>query len=98
MDLRPLRSAISAAYLESEESVATERMRAARLSPSESAATRTLAHALVTRLRTSPAHKRGIDAFMQRGQRITGLETHFTDLDEMTSGFQKSDLHSQRRD
>ncbi len=34
----------------------------------------------------------GIDAFMQRGQRITGLETHYTDLDEMTSGFQKSDL------
>ena len=29
---------------------------------------------------------------MQRGQRITGLETHFTELDEMTSGFQKSDL------
>ena len=34
----------------------------------------------------------GIDAFMQRGQRITGLETHFTELDELTSGFQKSDL------
>jgi len=34
----------------------------------------------------------GIDAFMQRGQRITGLETHYTELDEMTSGFQKSDL------
>jgi replicative DNA helicase len=33
-----------------------------------------------------------IDALLQRGQRITGLETHFTDLDEMTSGFQKSDL------
>src|SRR5579872_4549595 len=64
MDLRPLRSAISAAYLESEESVASERVRAARLSPSESAATRTLAHALVMRLRTSPAHKRGVDAFM----------------------------------
>ncbi len=34
----------------------------------------------------------GIDALMRRGQRITGLETHFTELDEMTSGFQKSDL------
>ncbi|MFZ0480331.1 MAG: replicative DNA helicase [Terriglobales bacterium] len=34
----------------------------------------------------------GIDAFMQRGQRITGLATHFDDLDEMTSGFQKADL------
>ena len=33
-----------------------------------------------------------IDALLQRGQRITGLETHFTELDEMTSGFQKSDL------
>ena len=29
---------------------------------------------------------------LQRGQRITGLATHYTDLDEMTSGFQKSDL------
>ena len=34
----------------------------------------------------------GIDAFMQRGQRITGLATHYDDLDEMTSGLQKSDL------
>jgi len=34
----------------------------------------------------------GIDAFMQRGQRITGLATHFDILDEMTSGLQKSDL------
>jgi len=33
-----------------------------------------------------------IDALLQRGQRITGLETHFTELDEMTSGFQKADL------
>ncbi len=33
-----------------------------------------------------------IDALLQRGQRITGLETHYTELDEMTSGFQKSDL------
>src|ERR1700691_2365760 len=33
-----------------------------------------------------------VDALLQRGQRITGLATHFTDLDEMTSGFQKSDL------
>jgi len=64
MDLRPLRSAISAAYLESEEAVASERMRAARLSPSESATTRSLAQALVMRLRTSSVRKRGIDAFM----------------------------------
>ena len=33
-----------------------------------------------------------IDALLQRGQRITGLETHYTDLDEMTTGLQKSDL------
>src|SRR5271157_5262770 len=34
----------------------------------------------------------GIDALLQRGARITGLATHYTELDEMTSGFQKSDL------
>jgi replicative DNA helicase len=34
----------------------------------------------------------GIDALLQRGQRITGIATHYNDLDEMTSGFQKSDL------
>jgi replicative DNA helicase len=33
-----------------------------------------------------------VDAFLQRGSRITGLETHYVDLDEKTSGFQKSDL------
>jgi replicative DNA helicase len=33
-----------------------------------------------------------IDALLQRGQRITGLETHYTALDEMTSGLQRSDL------
>src|SRR5882762_5146420 len=33
-----------------------------------------------------------IDALLQRGQRITGLATHYNDLDEMTSGLQKSDL------
>ncbi len=33
-----------------------------------------------------------IDALLQRGQRITGLATHYTELDEMTSGFQKADL------
>jgi len=33
-----------------------------------------------------------VDALLQRGQRITGLATHYADLDEMTSGFQKSDL------
>ena len=33
-----------------------------------------------------------IDALLQRGQRITGLETYYADLDEMTSGLQPSDL------
>jgi replicative DNA helicase len=33
-----------------------------------------------------------IDALYARGQRVTGLETHFADLDERTSGLQKSDL------
>ncbi len=33
-----------------------------------------------------------IDALLQRGRRITGLETHYSDLDQLTSGFQKSDL------
>jgi replicative DNA helicase len=33
-----------------------------------------------------------IDKLYERGQRITGLETHFTDFDGLTSGLQKSDL------
>ena len=33
-----------------------------------------------------------IDQLYQRGQRITGLETHYTDLDNMTSGLQPSEL------
>ena len=36
-----------------------------------------------------------LDAFLQhlqRGQRVTGLATHYSKLDEMTSGLQKSDL------
>lgn len=33
-----------------------------------------------------------VDALLQRGQRITGLETHYADLDELTSGLQPSDL------
>ena len=33
-----------------------------------------------------------IDALYERGQRVTGLETHFTDFDNMTSGLQKADL------
>ena len=33
-----------------------------------------------------------IDVFLQHGQRITGVATHYHHLDEMTSGLQKSDL------
>src|SRR5574340_122608 len=33
-----------------------------------------------------------IDALYERGQRVTGLETHFADFDGLTSGLQKSDL------
>ncbi|HEX7959817.1 MAG TPA: replicative DNA helicase [Terriglobales bacterium] len=33
-----------------------------------------------------------IDKLYERGQRITGLETHYEKLDEMTSGLQQSDL------
>ncbi len=33
-----------------------------------------------------------IDKLYEQGQRITGLETHFTRFDDLTSGLQKSDL------
>jgi replicative DNA helicase len=33
-----------------------------------------------------------VDALLQRGQRITGIETHYPDLDEKTSGLQRADL------
>lgn len=33
-----------------------------------------------------------IDALYKRGKRVTGMETYFTALDEMTSGMQKGDL------
>src|ERR1700739_2040621 len=33
-----------------------------------------------------------VDALLQRGQRITGLATHYSDLDEMTRGLQRADL------
>jgi len=33
-----------------------------------------------------------LDRLFQRGGRVTGLETYYSDLDEMTSGLQKSDL------
>ncbi|HWX54518.1 MAG TPA: replicative DNA helicase [Verrucomicrobiae bacterium] len=33
-----------------------------------------------------------IDRLLEQGQQITGLRTHFQELDNLTSGFQKSDL------
>src|SRR5260370_41344594 len=33
-----------------------------------------------------------IHALLQHGRRITGLETQYPDLDQLTSGIQKSDL------
>ena len=33
-----------------------------------------------------------LDALYERGRRITGLETHYSELDQMTSGLQSSDL------
>jgi replicative DNA helicase len=33
-----------------------------------------------------------LDDLMKRGQRVTGLATHYPDLDEMTTGLQRSDL------
>jgi replicative DNA helicase len=37
-------------------------------------------------------HFKSLDALLDRGQKITGLETHYEDLDKLTSGFQPSDL------
>lgn len=34
----------------------------------------------------------GLDALYEAGRRITGVETYYNDLDELTSGFQPSDL------
>jgi len=33
-----------------------------------------------------------IDGLLKRGRRITGVETYYPDIDDLTSGFQKSDL------
>jgi len=33
-----------------------------------------------------------LDALYERGRRITGLETHYAELDQLTSGLQKKDL------
>jgi replicative DNA helicase len=38
------------------------------------------------------SHYGSLDDLLKRGQRITGLETHYEDLDNLTSGLQRSDL------
>ncbi|HEY5239139.1 MAG TPA: bifunctional proline dehydrogenase/L-glutamate gamma-semialdehyde dehydrogenase PutA [Rhizomicrobium sp.] len=59
-----LRRAVSAAYLEDEEAASARVLDAARLSPTESAATQTLARALVTRMRAEQQKHGGLDAFL----------------------------------
>ena len=48
------------------------------------------------RIRSAGRHRQeflgSVDALLERGQRISGLATHFKRLDEMTSGLQPSDL------
>ncbi len=53
---------------------------------------RGLIHAATAAIARASESFGSIDALLQRGRRITGLETHYPDLDEMTSGLQKSDL------
>jgi replicative DNA helicase len=40
----------------------------------------------------APEMERLLGELTQRGQHVTGIPTHFTDFDDMTSGLQKSDL------
>jgi RHH-type proline utilization regulon transcriptional repressor/proline dehydrogenase/delta 1-pyrroline-5-carboxylate dehydrogenase len=58
------RSAISRAYLAPEDTVLTDRIRSARLSPEEQQATHALARALVLKLREVSGKRGGVDAFM----------------------------------
>ncbi len=60
----PTRPAVSSAYLAPEDSVVSERIRAARLSPEEQQATHALARALVLKLREVSGRRGGVDAFM----------------------------------
>jgi RHH-type proline utilization regulon transcriptional repressor/proline dehydrogenase/delta 1-pyrroline-5-carboxylate dehydrogenase len=65
MPFDDLRRAISSAYLADEEAIVAERIRAARLSDTEAAATAALARKLVLALRETSGKRGGIDAFMQ---------------------------------
>jgi replicative DNA helicase len=40
----------------------------------------------------APQMERLLGELAQRGEHVTGIASHYTDLDDMTSGFQKSDL------
>ena len=64
MTSAPLRDAISAAYLETEDDVVLARVTEARLTPAEAAETKTKATDLVTRIRADSGKNGGIDAFM----------------------------------
>jgi RHH-type proline utilization regulon transcriptional repressor/proline dehydrogenase/delta 1-pyrroline-5-carboxylate dehydrogenase len=63
--MNPLRDAISAAYLEDENSVVERLIAKARLSAGERAATDKLARDLVTRIRETSGEQTGVDALMQ---------------------------------
>ncbi len=65
MPTTELRKAISTAYLLDEDAIVAERIRAARLSPREAAATAELARRLVLDLRRQGRRHGGVDAFMQ---------------------------------
>ncbi|HEX4295281.1 MAG TPA: bifunctional proline dehydrogenase/L-glutamate gamma-semialdehyde dehydrogenase PutA [Rhizomicrobium sp.] len=65
MPPQTLRQAISDAYLADENTIASERIAQARLTPAEEEATSRLARQLVTRIREEGARRGGVDAFMQ---------------------------------
>ena len=60
-----LRQAIADAYLADEETVATERMAQAKLTPAEGGAIQALARELAGRIRSEGARRGGVDAFTQ---------------------------------
>jgi len=64
MPASPLRDAISATYLETEDNVVQSRVTEARLAPAEAAKTQRLASDLVSRIRADGSKNGGIDAFM----------------------------------
>ena len=64
MTSSPLRDAISAAYLQSEDDVVQARVTEARLTPAEAEKTQLLATDLVKRIRADSSKAGGVDAFM----------------------------------